>query len=352
MTAAVDDSLLAEVLAHYGFTLHSAERAGHGLINATWVVRDPAGATAVLQRLHPIFGSEVNARINAVADRLARTGLLCPRVLASRGGDLEVTREQATWRLLTYIEGMTLDTLSSPEIAAEAGAMLARFHAALHDADPLPGLRESTVHGLDRHLQRLRHALGRHRDHREFARIETFANSLFEAAANAPRVPATRLRVVHGDPKISNFLFNRDGHALCLVDLDTIGLMPLVYELGDALRSWCNPAGEDTVATTFSLPLLQGAIAGYADAAAGFIDADEVRGIVPGIESIYIELAARFCTDALEESYFAWDPARFDSHCAHNLVRARGQLHAAQALAAVRETASRIVQESFAGEGA
>lgn len=349
--SAVDDRLLAEVLADYGFTLHSAQRAGHGLINATWIVRDSAGATAVLQRLHPIVGRAVNARINAVADRLTAAGLRCPRVLASRGGNLEVTREQATWRLLTYIEGMTHDTLSSPELAAEAGAMLGRFHAALQCPDLISGLGESTVHGLERRLQGLRHALEQHRDHREFARIEVLANALFEAAANAPAVPATRLRVVHGDPKISNFLFDRDGHALCVVDLDTVGLMPLVFELGDALRSWCNPAGEDTVATTFSLPLLQGAIAGYAGTAAGFIDADEVRGIVPGIESIYIELAARFCTDALEEHYFAWDPNRFDSHCEHNLVRARGQLHAALALAAVRETASRIVGDSFATEG-
>lgn len=349
--SSVDDALLAEVLTEYGFTLHRAERAGHGLINATWIVRDPAGVTAVLQRLHPIFGYEINPRINALADRLTSAGLLCPRVLPSRVGELVVTREQATWRLLTYIEGMTHDTLSSPELAAEAGAMLGRFHAALHRADPLPDLRESTVHGIERHLQRLRDALERHHDHREFARIAALANALFEAAANAPPVPATRLRVVHGDAKISNFLFDRDGRALCLVDLDTIGLMPLVFELGDALRSWCNPAGEDTIATTFSLPLLQGAIAGYAATAADFINADEVRGIVPGIESIYIELAARFCTDALEEHYFAWDPARFDSHCEHNLVRARGQLHAAQTLAAERETASRIVRDSFAGEG-
>lgn len=351
MTTA-DDRLLAEVLTNYGFTLHHAERAGHGLINATWIVRDAAGATAVLQRLHPVFGPEVTPRINAVADRLTRAGLRCPRVLASRDGDLVVCREQATWRLLTYIEGMTYNTLSSPALATEAGRMLGRFHAALHDADPVPGLRESAVHGLERHLQRLREALHQHRNHREFARIEALADSLFALAADAPPAPATHLRTVHGDPKISNFLFDRDGHAVCLVDLDTIALMPLAFELGDALRSWCNPAGEDTAATTFSLPLLEGAIAGYAGTAAGFIDADEVRGIVPGIESIYIELAARFCTDALEESYFAWDPARFDSRCEHNLVRARGQANAAQALAAVRNEASRIVLDGFAREGA
>lgn len=348
---AVDDSLLAGVLANYGFVLHSACRAGHGLINATWIVRDPAGATAVLQRLHPIIDRGVNARINAVADRLAAQGLCCPRVVASNDDELSITHEQATWRLLTYIEGMTHDTLSSPQLAAEAGAMLGRFHAALRDPGPLPDLRESTVHGLSRHVQRLRRALRQHRGHREFTRIAALAEPLLEAAASAPPVPATRLRIVHGDPKISNFLFDRNDRAICLVDLDTIGLMPLVFELGDALRSWCNPAGEDTAETTFSLPLLRAAINGYASVARGFIEADEVRGIVPAIESIYIELAARFCTDALEENYFAWDRARFDSHCEHNLVRAQGQLHAAHRLARVRDDASRTVVETFAGEG-
>ena len=33
--------------------------------------------------------------------------------------------------------------------------------------------------------------------------------------------------------------------ALCLIDLDTLAHMPVALELGDALRSWCNPATED-----------------------------------------------------------------------------------------------------------
>ena len=51
---------------------------------------------------------------------------------------------------------------------------------------------------------------------------------------------------MHGDPKISNLMFARDSdRGLCLIDLDTLGPMPIALELGDALRSWCNPAAED-----------------------------------------------------------------------------------------------------------
>jgi hypothetical protein len=123
--------------------------------------------------------------------------------------------------------------------------------------------------------------------------------------------------------------------------------MALVWELGDAFRSWCNPAGEDTEKTEFSLEIFAAAVAGYAGIAGRFIDDEEVAGIVPAIETIYTELAARFCADALLEDYFAWDPERFSTRTEHNLVRARGQLNAAKDLVSKREEADRIVDRLF-----
>ena len=48
--------------------------------------------------------------------------------------------------------------------------------------------------------------------------------------------------------------------------------------------------------------------------------------IVPGVERICLELAARFAADALNESYFGWDSAVAPGRGEHNLLRARGQL--------------------------
>ena len=42
-----------------------------GLINATYVVRDGGAPIAVVQRLHPIFGAQVNLDIEAVTAHLA-----------------------------------------------------------------------------------------------------------------------------------------------------------------------------------------------------------------------------------------------------------------------------------------
>jgi hypothetical protein len=69
---------------------------------------------------------------------------------------------------------------------------------------------------------------------------------------------------------------------------------------------------------------------------------------VTGVETVCVELAARFCVDAFEDKYFGWDPARFPSRREHNRVRAAGQLHLAQAVAAARGEAERLVREAFA----
>ena len=61
-----------------------------------------------------------------------------------------------------------------------------------------------------------------------------------------PPLPQTARRHVHGDLKISNLLFRREPLAgVCLVDLDTFAKGSMAFELGDAMRSWCNPLGED-----------------------------------------------------------------------------------------------------------
>ncbi|MEE2751965.1 MAG: hypothetical protein VX519_11085 [Myxococcota bacterium] len=48
--------------------------------------------------------------------------------------------------------------------------------------------------------------------------------------------------------------------------------------------------------------------------------------LVSGVERICLELAARFCADALNESYFGWDASIAPGRGEHNLIRAKGQL--------------------------
>src|SRR3977135_2208399 len=155
--------------------------------------------------------------------------------------------------------------------------------------------------------------------------------------AGLPAMPAVPRRHCHGDLKISNVLFaTAPLRGVCLVDLDTLGLSTMAFELGDAMRAWCNPHGEDASRVAFDLAIFAAAIRGFRDAADPVLTADEKRAIVVGLETVCLELAARFAVDAFRDEYFGWDPARFPSRRAHNLVRARGQLARSRSIPAAR----------------
>ena len=306
-------------------------RAPSGLINPTWYVRSVRGVPLVLQRLNPVFPAAVNEDIAAVTEHLAAKSVLTPRLVATPHGALWLEHGGATWRVLTYIDGVSRDAVESASQARAAGRVLAEFHRAVADLEHTFCNARLGVHDTPRHLAALRGALDEFRSHRDIAAIRPLAERVLALAERLPQLPACPDRIVHGDPKISNVMFARDGDgALCLIDLDTLARMPIALELGDALRSWCNPRTEDAPDARFQRPLFEAAVEGYAAAARGFLAPVEWQSIPAGTLTICVELAARFCTDALRERYFRWDASRYASASAHNQARTRGQLQVAE----------------------
>lgn len=337
------------VLNHYALDVVDMAHITHGLVNLTLKLTTRDGHCFALQRLHPVFGPGVNHNIEAVCAHLAARGLLTPRLLRTRDDALAVEYEGARWRVMSWVEGRAFDFLSSPAQAEAAGALLARFHAALADFPHALRVERPPVHDFARHRARLAAALAAGGQHRLHADVMTATNAIEDLRKAHPAPAATPPRLVHGDPKISNLLFDARGeHALCLVDLDTLAPMPLPLELGDALRSWCNPRREDDPEARFELPLFAAALSGYGRAARGFITPQEIAAIVPATLDIHLELAVRFLVDALEENYFGWDASRYATRGAHNLARAGGQLAAARSLVAQLEVAHRAVAHAFA----
>jgi Ser/Thr protein kinase RdoA (MazF antagonist) len=254
------------------------------------------------------------------------------------------------WRVITRIDGVCRDALETPAQARAAGQLVAEFHRAVSDLEHSFQNKRLGVHDTPRHLHILREALVEHRGHRHFDVIEPLADRVLEAAAGLPPLPTSRDRIVHGDPKISNLMFAHDAdRALCLIDLDTLSHMPVALELGDALRSWCNPATEDAASARFVRPFFDAAIVGYAEAARGFLTPPEWSAIPRGALTITVELAARFCADALRESYFGWNRARYESASAHNQARVRGQLLLADGIRAELDELQDFTAKAFGG---
>ncbi len=325
-----------------------AELLGSGLINHTWIVRTARKERFVLQRMHPMFPTSINEDMEAVTAHLEKHGFVTPRLLRANDGKLWVENNSGVWRMMTYVDGISLNALVSTKQAREAGALLGRFHETISGLDYEFTNTRPGVHDTERHLACLRQALCDHSDHDSYDQIRPLAEKILTAADELPTLAAMDDRIVHGDPKINNFIFDRAcGTALCLVDLDTLGRMPLPLELGDAFRSWCNPAGEDSTKTGFSLDYFRAAVSGYAQSSRQWIEDVEWQSIVPATRIILVELAARFCADALREQYFGWDPDRFPSRSEHNRVRAEGQLATAAVLDSLSAQAEEIVSEIF-----
>ncbi|MEZ4366543.1 MAG: aminoglycoside phosphotransferase family protein [Kofleriaceae bacterium] len=347
---ALPAELAADLRAAWGFADATLTPLRGGLINDTFqVVRDDA-PVAVLQRLHPVFAPEVNLDVDAVTTHLARRGEATPRLVRTLTDAAWVVDDAGrTWRALTWIDGVTVEAVPTPAWAEAGGALVGRFHRALADFEHSYAFARAGVHDTAAHLARLlaaRQAPATVDD--DLARdARALADELLAAAVARPALPALSRRHCHGDLKISNLRFTVDAdaapHGRCLLDLDTVGLGTLAFELGDALRSWCNPRGEDDTRARFDLAIFAAAMRGYLDVAGALATAEERASIVTGLETVCLELAARFCVDVFEDRYFGWDATRFPSRRAHCLVRARGQLALAQSVAAQRDDALAVI---------
>lgn len=337
------------VLDAYGLEEDGLHAVSGGLINATWRASTRAGERCVLQRVNPIFPPRIHRDIEAVTRHLAARGLTTPTLIATAGGAPYVEHEGAVWRLMTFIDGISRDRLESAEQAAEAGRQLGRFHLALSDLTHEFVHARLGVHDTARHHGALRDALESCRSHPEYAAVRPLAEELDRRVAALPPLPAAPDRIVHGDPKVSNIVFSRtDGRALALIDLDTLGKMPAALELGDALRSWCNTASEDSPEPHFDIERFAAAVAGYAETSSGLLTPPEYEAIADAARMITLELGARFCTDALHESYFGWDRRRFGSASRHNQARARGQLQLAGSIEARLPEMRTLTARAFA----
>lgn len=318
-----------------------------GLINLTFAV-EVGGRSLILQRVSPIFSPAIHDNIIAVSERLRDRGEPSPTLVPSREGlpwvDLG---EGGVWRLMDRLDGQTFDSLDGergPARARSAGALIARFHGALHDlGHTFVGLR-SGVHDTPAHLAKLRAALEQSAEtgHRLHDSVAELGGRILAAAESLPEADDGRSWVVHGDLKISNILFDGD-EASALIDLDTVGRMPLWMELGDAWRSWCNPGGEDQSAARFDLDIFAASVDGYMGSLRTPLLPAERRSLVHAVERIALELSARFAADAIYENYFGWDRSRFTAPGEHNLLRARGQWSLFEAALATREARTTLL---------
>lgn len=308
-----------------------------GLINATWLARDAGQLVGVVQRLNTdIFSPQVHEDIDAVTHHLATAGVLTPRLVPTQSGELWATTPSGVYRQLTPVGERTVHALGSIAEARSAGRLVGRFHAALAGFEHTFKSVRAGAHDTHAHMNGLSAAVDAHRDHRLYDQVAPLAERILALWQTWDGQLDGPLRVIHGDLKVSNLRWS-GGEAVAVIDLDTMQHSTLAIELGDAFRSWCNRSSESDTASVFDVELFAAAVRGYGEVVTP--TAEEWQAIVPGVERIATELAARFARDALEESYFGFD-SKYGTRGEHNLVRATGQLSLAQSVRDQRAAAN------------
>lgn len=322
-----------------------------GNINDTWRVEVTGGRRLVLQRLHPevfIDPGMVMANVRTVTDHLRRGYFpdlaFFQLVRNPEGQDHYLEPSGVCWRLLTHIDNSrTLAQVRTPQQAKTIGSLLGRFHLLTADLDPLAlGDPLPDFHITPTYLA---HYDGLAKAEQPASEEERFCRDLIEALR-----PTTSLleearenlsfRVIHGDPKAANFLFAEDeDRAISLIDFDTVKPGLLLHDLGDCLRSCCNPLGEapsDPGGTTFDPELFHALLAGYLAQAGHLLTAGDRELLVAATALISFELGLRFFTDHLAGDRYFKVGKRGD-----NLHRALVQFHLHRSITAQREDLER-----------
>jgi Ser/Thr protein kinase RdoA (MazF antagonist) len=325
----------------------------------------PGGQHFILQRLNTrVFNrpEAVMGNIRLVTEHVRRRmeqnspgasrRFQLPRLLLTKEGqDRWIDPGGSFWRALSYIEAArAFDTLLDLNQGREVGRALGLFHDLVSDfppaglADTLPGFHETPGYLRDYDEVLGQRPIPRSSDVNYCLQFveerRSWAGVLEEAKARGRLRP----RVIHGDPKVNNVLLDEaTGQAVSLIDLDTVKPGLVHYDLGDCLRSGCNPLGEETVqweAVRFDPDLCRAVLQGYLFQAEAFLTEGDYEYIYDAVRLIAFELGLRFFTDYLEGNvYFK------ACHPEHNLARAMVQFKLTESIESQEKVIRAIMRD-------
>lgn len=323
---------------------------GNGNINDTYLVTRDSQEKFVLQRINTnvfkypqlimknmrVFTEHVHRRLNTEG-QIWQT----PRVISTRDGHyFFMDEENFFWRAISLIDNaQSFDTIKDLNHACEVGHALGMFQNLISDL-PIESL-EDTLEGFHitpRYLQNydkvfsqngactspeVRYGIKFVDERRVFAHVLENANARGELP----------LRPIHGDPKVNNVMIdNTTGKAVSIVDLDTVKPGLVHYDIGDCLRSGCNPLGEDAEdweAVHFDPQIGAAILEGYLTEARLFLTDADYTYLFDAIRLIAFELGLRFFTDHLAgDVYFKV------KYTGHNLHRALVQFKLTESIEA------------------
>ncbi len=304
----------------------------------------------IIRNLHT-YTQHVDKKLDNTPNRNRRWDV--PHIRSTCDGfDFHIDEAGSFWRAISFINhSRSYETVQSANHARETGYALGKFHNLVDDLDSSQ-MHDTLVgfHIVPHYLQQYDEVMARGPQgsnspevrycHQMVAERRDWA-SVLEDAKESGQLP---LRVIHGDPKINNIMISDEtGQAVSVIDLDTVKPGLIHYDIGDCLRSSCNPLGEDTLDFSnihFETELARSILEGYLSAAGDILTENDYVYIYDAIRLIAYEMGVRFFQD-----YLAGNVYFKVKHPTHSLERAIVQFKLTESIEAQETPLRKIIQD-------
>lgn len=325
-------------------TVEAITPLGNGLINDTYKVttKEVEAPDYVLQRINNAIFKDVellqhNIEVvtNHIRQKLEAAGTddidrkVLRFVSTQEGKTFFMTQEGKYWRMMVFIPRAKTYELVNPEYSYYAGKAFGEFEAMLVDVVEPLGETIPDFHNMELRWHQLEEAV---RDDKagRLQEVQDIVDELKESAEEM--CMAERLyregklpkRICHCDTKVNNMMFDENGEALCVIDLDTVMPSFVFSDIGDFLRTAANTLNEDDAHyedIDFRMDIYEAFKKGYLESASVFLTPLEKEMLPYAARLFPFMQCVRFLADYLNgDTYYKIQ------YPEHNLVRTKNQL--------------------------
>jgi thiamine kinase-like enzyme len=338
---------------------------GSGHIHDTFHVRTETTQTDdyILQRINTNVFSDPEAVMQNIAvvtshiqKKLMESGtadlkreVLSP-VWPRDGKLIHTDKSGSVWRCFVYISGhKTYDKAINENQVYEGGRAFGKFLNFLSDL-PLTGMHETIkdFHNIDWRLHQFYDALDKgipdriKETHAEINQL-TLRKEEMRTIRKLSQEGIIPIRVVHHDTKINNVLYNHDGRALCVIDLDTVMPGYVHDDFGDSIRTFTNTGEEDDIDLNrvgINVDYFKAYATGFFDSARNMLNLQEKQNLALSARIMTYMQSLRFLTDYLNGDVY------YHTHLpGQNLQRARAQIKLLMSLEEKDDEMKRIIDK-------
>ncbi len=345
-------------------TVDKVEPFGNGHINDTFKIYTKENNTPdyILQRKNHLIFKD----IDGMMENIIRVTTHIRKKLEQKGEDTEkkvITHIQTKtgkyyekdsngnfWTVFLFVSGsQSVEKIENPEHAFLAGKGFGQFQQQLAD---LPGkpLNETIVdfHNIEFRYRNFRKAMKINSQNRILQTQNEIDFVLqhedeMHTLINAQRNNEIPSRITHNDTKINNILFDKNGHILCVIDLDTVMPGLVHFDFGDAIRTAACTTEEDETdldKITIDLEIYKAFADGFLDETKSFLTPREIELLPHSAKFMTFIMGLRFLTDYLEgDVYYKI------KHQNHNIERARAQFRLVSEISKKEKEMQQIITE-------